>query len=118
MFERILQEPWAFRDGTFLETFQHAHTGISIYHDGERVFAFAITWPVAKSPHQTYSVSWHRDDGLRSDVATPGLDPDLGHIEPYQRTDYDSLIEVVERQGAGLPANFRDTILDVLRRRI
>jgi hypothetical protein len=118
MFERLLQQPWAFADGTFLETFQHDRTAISVYRDNQSVFAFGIKWPVPESPEKTYYVSWHRDHGLRSDVATPGPDPDLGHVEPYPRTDYDAIIEVVQREGAGLPANFRDTILDVLRRRI
>ena len=118
MFRPLMQQPWQFADGTFLETFQHERTGISVYHDGQAVYAFGINWPVPESPNQTCCVSWHRDHGLRTDIATAGPHPDLGQVRPHSPPEYDRAIEVIEREGMGIPITFRDTILHVLRRNI
>jgi hypothetical protein len=119
MFQPLMQQPWKFADGTFLETFQHERTGLGVYHDGDIVYAFCINWPVPKSLTQTYWVSWHRDHGLRTEIATAGPHPDLGQIRPHSPPEYERAIEVVERdEGAGIPTKFRDTILDMLRQSI
>ena len=118
MFQPGRDGPWKFSDGSFLESFRHEDILLDVFYDGHDVYAFGFMWPITDPPSRTNMVSWHRDHGLTSQIAIPGGDPDLGHIEAQPRSDYTDLIELVDREGAALPVHFREAIVGALRQTI